>query len=84
VNSVPSIGNPGYLTNGSEIAITGRPHQRTWEDGDHKRERIEVVADPHGVVFLDAPAHDPADDDAPESTAPPRRTSTPMSSRSDR
>jgi single-stranded DNA-binding protein len=46
VNSVPSIGNLGYLANGSEIAVTGRLHHRAWEDGEHKRERIEVVAGP--------------------------------------
>jgi single-stranded DNA-binding protein len=84
VNSVPSIGNLGYLAKGSEIAVTGRLHQRTWEDGGHKRERIEVVADPHGVVFLDAPAHDPADDEAAGVDGAAQRTSTPMSSRSDR
>jgi single-stranded DNA-binding protein len=72
VNSVPSTGNLGYLAKGSEIAVTGRLHQRTWEDGGHKRERIKVVANPHGVVFLDAPAHDPRTTTPPESTAPPR------------
>jgi hypothetical protein len=69
---VRSIGNPGYLTKGNEIAVTGRLHQRTWKDGEHKRERIEVIADPHGVVFLDAPAHAPRTTRPPRSTTPPR------------
>jgi hypothetical protein len=62
VSSVPSIRNLGYLAKRSEIAVTVRLHQRTPEDGEHKRGRIEVVADPHGVVFVDAPALRPADD----------------------
>ena len=84
MNSVPSIGNLGYLAKGSENAVTGRLHQCTWEHGENRRERIEVVADPHGVVFRGALAHDPRTATPPELTAPPRRTSTPRTSRSDR
>ena len=55
MNSVPSIGNLGYLANGSEIAVTGRPHQRTWEDGKHKRERIKAFADPTALFSSTLP-----------------------------
>jgi single-stranded DNA-binding protein len=72
VNSVPSTGNLEYLTNGSEIAITGRPHQRTWEDGKHKRERIKAFADPTALSYSTLPPTTPRTTTPPRSTAPPR------------
>jgi hypothetical protein len=55
VNSVPSIGKLAYLAKSSEIAVTGRPHQRTWEDGKHKRERIKAFADPTALFSSTPP-----------------------------
>lgn len=41
-----------YLTVGRRVAIEGRMHHSTWQDGDARRGKVEVVA--HRVQLLGA------------------------------
>jgi single stranded DNA-binding protein len=42
-----------YLAKGSRAAVTGRLHQLTWSTADGPRSRVQVVASPGQVLFID-------------------------------
>ena len=44
-----------YLDTGRLVGISGRLRHQTWEKDGQRRQRVDVVADPYGVEFLDAP-----------------------------
>lgn len=58
-----------YLDVGRRVAISGRLRQQSWEQDGQRRQRVDIVADPYGIQFLDGPRTDgedipePADDD---------------------
>jgi single-strand DNA-binding protein len=58
-----------YLDVGRRVAISGRLRQQTWQQDGQRRQRVDIVADPYGIQFLDRPREDepydvpePADD----------------------
>jgi single stranded DNA-binding protein len=56
-----------YLDTGRRIAVCGRLRHQTWQHDGQIRQRVDIVADPYGIQFLDGPA---------PTTAPSSRTST--------
>ena len=56
-----------YLDTGRLVGISGRLRHQTWEKDGQRRQRVDVVADPYGVEFLDAPRDEPGE--VPEATA---------------
>jgi single-strand DNA-binding protein len=61
-----------YLDVGRRVAISGRLRQQTWQQDGQRRQKVDIVADPYGIQFLDGPrtgdlgdAPEPADDDIP-------------------
>ena len=41
-----------YLAKGRKVAVKGRLHHSEWDGEDGRRQRLEVVADPLGIQFL--------------------------------
>jgi single-strand DNA-binding protein len=59
-----------YLDTGRLIAVCGRLRHQTWEQDGQRRQKVDIVADPFGITFLDGPRDDDdipqaADDDYP-------------------
>jgi len=44
-----------YLDTGRRVAVTGRLRQQTWQQDGQSRQRVDIVADPYGIQFLDRP-----------------------------
>jgi len=53
-----------YLDTGRRVGISGRLRQQTWEQDGQPRQKVDIVADPYGIQFLDGPRSDR--DDSPE------------------
>jgi single-strand DNA-binding protein len=43
-----------YLVKGRKVAVKGRLHHSEWDGEDGRRQRLEVVADPLGIQFLNS------------------------------
>jgi single stranded DNA-binding protein len=57
-----------YLDTGRRVAVTGRLRQQTWQQDGQSRQRVDIVADPYGIQFLDRPR---TDDDGWQAVAEP-------------
>jgi single-strand DNA-binding protein len=53
-----------YLDTGRRVAITGRLRHQTWQHDGQTRQRVDIVADPYGIQFLDRPRDDSGDERA--------------------
>jgi single-strand DNA-binding protein len=57
-----------YLDTGRRVAVTGRLRQQTWQQDGQSRQRVDIVADPYGIQFLERPR---TNDDGEQAAAEP-------------
>jgi len=43
-----------YLAKGRKVAVKGRLHHSEWDSDNGRRQRLEVIAEPLGVQFLNS------------------------------
>jgi len=51
-----------YLDTGRLVGISGRLRQQTWEQDGMRRQKVDIVAAPYGIQFLDKPRGDDWDE----------------------